>query len=147
MKEISDAEMLAALLPRDASELSPQSAQHPLTVSYQHGPGGAVVPVYVPMAAPQAPAAPSGPLVPSWATGTAVVAVGVGGGAWLLAGAFKVVSMAAAAAAAGVAAALPMLIVAAVAVAAVAGRRGKGGSVEVRQSVTQTVSNVVKVKR
>jgi hypothetical protein len=144
VKEISDAEMLAALLPS-----SPAAMEQPQTVEYQQGPAGVSIPVYVSVAgvAPAAtPAAtPATGTIPAWAKGVAVASVGVGGGMMLLAGALQILSVAVAAATAAVAAALPMLILAGVAVAAVAGKRGNRG-VSVTQTVTQTVTNKIRIK-
>ncbi|MFH8387723.1 hypothetical protein ACH4E7_43760 [Kitasatospora sp. NPDC018058] len=150
----------AALTPSATASPAPAVAAGPLTVAYVPGQDGALVPVYVPVplasnAAPQgtavAPHSPvqAGPLVPRWAVGTAVVSVGVGGGAWLLAGALNLASAAVAGLAAGAAAALPLLVVAGVAVAALAGRRSKGatgsGSLAITQTITQTITNAVQI--
>lgn len=164
--EISDADVLAALMPNSPADLvapetapaapAPTALQNapagPLTVAYQPGPNG-LVPVYVPVPMPTAlPAhqADAGPLVPRWAVGTAVTAVGVGAGGWLLAGALNLASAAVAGLAAGATAGLPLLVVAGVAVAALAGRKSAGpqrpgGSVHVVQTVTQTITNSVRV--
>ncbi|MFD9729249.1 hypothetical protein [Streptomyces sp. NPDC059072] len=87
----------------------------------------------------------SGPLVPRWAVGTAVAAVGVGAGGLLLSFALDLLATGAAAIAAGITAAAPMLILGAVLVAALIGRRSsKGGGFEVTQTVVQTITNTVK---
>ncbi|MER5675291.1 hypothetical protein [Pseudonocardia alni] len=88
----------------------------------------------------------SAPLVPRWAVGTAVAAVGVGAGGLLLAHALDLLAAGAAAVAAGISAAAPMLILGVVLVAALLGRRsGKGdGGFEVTQTVVQTITQTVK---
>src|SRR5690349_16085617 len=126
--EISDADLLSALVPDSpaalvAADTAPAPAPEsvpagPLTVAWRPGRDGVMVPVYVPVPLPDtAPAvrADPGPLVPRWAVGTAVASVGVGGGAWLLAGALNLASVAVAGLAAGAAAGLPLLVVAGVA--------------------------------
>ncbi|MER7757810.1 hypothetical protein [Kitasatospora sp. NPDC097643] len=164
--QITDADLLSALVPDSpaalaGAETTPaapaptvlQSAPTgPLTVAYRPGPDGTLVPVYVPV--PLAPAAPAvrtdaGPLVPRWAVGTAVVSVGVGAGGWMLAGALNLMGTAVTALAAGATAGLPLLVVAGVAVAALAGRRSTGGQggqgVHVVQTITQTITNSVRI--
>lgn len=89
----------------------------------------------------------SGPLVPRWAVGTAVAAVGVGAGGLLLGFALDLLATGAAAVVAGISAAAPMLILGAILVAALVGRRGgKGGhgAIEVTQTVVQTITNTVR---
>ncbi|MEU9166115.1 hypothetical protein AB0D29_38295 [Streptomyces sp. NPDC048424] len=94
------------------------------------------------------PAVPekSSPIVPRWAVGTAVAAVGIGVGGMLLGFALDLLATGAAAVAAGITAAAPMLLLGAVLVAALLGRRsGKGdGGFEVTQTVVQTITNTVK---
>ncbi|WP_327170022.1 hypothetical protein [Streptomyces subrutilus] len=94
-----------------------------------------------------APAVPekSGPLVPRWAVGTAVSAVGIGAGGLLLAQALDLLAAGASAVAAGIAAAAPMLILGAVLVAAlIGGRSSKDRGFEVTQTVVQTITQTVK---
>ncbi|MFE3866197.1 hypothetical protein ACFXPT_38225, partial [Streptomyces goshikiensis] len=87
----------------------------------------------------------SRPVVPRWAVGTAVAAVGIGAGGMLLGVALDLLATGAAAVAAGITAAAPMLILGAVLVAALLGRRsGKGGQFEVTQTVVQTITQTVK---
>lgn len=160
MKEISDAELLAALLPNSPAELEVRQeapvvpAVAPMTVAYRQAPDGTLVPFYAPVTtvAMAEPADASGPLVPRWAVGAAVTSVGVGAGGWMLASAFHMVSSAMAAFAAGATTVLPFLAVAGVAVAAFWSRRGNGrgnGPVNVTQSVattfTQTITNSVRI--
>lgn len=170
-REISDAEMLAALLPNSVADLDRNGAtQHvaplQMTVAYQPGPNGTLVPVYVPVATlatpgmwhatpgvtqavgvydalPATVATPATPAtraiaqpLPGWAKGVAVVSVGVGAGGWLLAGALDLISSAVAGIAAGAAAALPLLVLAGVAVAALAGRRSGGKGEQGNRSVS-----------
>ncbi|MFF4821337.1 hypothetical protein ACFY2K_42920 [Kitasatospora sp. NPDC001309] len=157
--EISDADLLALLLPDSPADLvapapapAPVAAAPagPLTVGYQPGPDGTLVPVYIPVplasnAAAGAVVAPhptreAGPLVPRWAVGTAVASVGVGGGAWLLAGALHLASAAVAGLTAAATAGLPLLVLAGVAVAALAGRRSKDtGRLSITQTITQSI--------
>jgi hypothetical protein len=109
---------------------------------------GALEAAVTAQAAPNLPAVPekSGPIVPRWAVGTAVSAVGVGAGGLLLGFALDLLATGAAAVAAGITAAAPMLLLGAVLVAALLGRRSsKGGSIEVTQSVVQTITNTVKM--
>jgi hypothetical protein len=96
---------------------------------------------------PAVPAAPekSAPIVPRWAVGTAVAAVGIGAGGMLLGFALDLLATGAAAVAAGITAAAPMLILGVVLVAALLGRRSRGdGGFEVTQTVVQTVTQTVK---
>ncbi|WP_371589954.1 hypothetical protein [Streptomyces virginiae] len=88
----------------------------------------------------------SGPIVPRWAVGTAVAAVGIGAGGLLLGVALDLLATGAAAVAAGITAAAPMLILGAVLVAALLGRRSAkgGGGFEVTQTVVQTITQTVK---
>ncbi|MFF4821328.1 hypothetical protein ACFY2K_42875 [Kitasatospora sp. NPDC001309] len=162
-QQITDADLIASLIPADAAALDTPSPAVPLTVAYTPGDGGVLVPVYIPVplasnAAPGATVAPhstaqapavrdAGPLVPRWAVGTAVASVGVGAGAWLLAGALHLADMAVTGLVAGASAGLPLLVVAGVAVAALAGRRSSGGTggVHVVQTITQTITNRVHI--
>lgn len=93
-------------------------------------------------AAVTAPATPekSGPVVPRWAVGTAVAAVGIGTGGVLLGFALDLLATGAAAVAAGLSAAAPMLILGVVLVAALLGRRSPGSTLEVTQTITQTIT-------
>lgn len=92
----------------------------------------------------QAPAE-AGPIVPRWAIGTAVAALGVGGGLALLGMAVEAISSGLAALAAGAAAGLPLLLLGAfVLAAAVGGRRKSGGPLEITQHVSVSVTQAIK---
>ncbi|MCX4752009.1 hypothetical protein OG455_41950 [Kitasatospora sp. NBC_01287] len=162
--QITDADLLSALVPDSPAGLAgaettpaapaPTVLQNaptgPLTVAYHPGPDGTLVPVYVPVPMPAAAPAvrtDSGPLVPRWAVGTAVVSVGVGAGGWMLAGALNLMGTAVTALAAGATAGLPLLVVAGVAVAALAGRRSNGGGqgTQIVQTITQTITQSVRI--
>lgn len=147
--QVTDAELLAALLPNSPADLMQHQAAPapagPLTVAYL--PSGQ--PVYVPVPiASNLPAVvrEAGPVVPRWAVGTAVVSVGVGAGAWMLSAALGLLADGVAALAAGATAALPLVLVAGVAVAALAGRRSRSGTgVSVTQTITQTITQSVRI--
>jgi hypothetical protein len=153
--QITDADLLAALLPNSPADLvkpptAPAAAPAGIpTVAYLPSGQPVYIPVPIPTNLPAVPAA-AGPLVPRWAVGTAVASIGVGGGAWMLSAALGLLADGMAAIAAGAATALPLLVVAGVAVAAVAGRRGASGTggttgVSVVQTVTQTITNTVRI--
>ncbi|MEU9148696.1 hypothetical protein [Streptomyces sp. NPDC048349] len=98
----------------------------------------------VPHPTTQAPAEVS-PIVPRWAIGTAVAALGVGGGLALLGVAVEAISSGLAALAAGAAAGLPLLLLGAFVLAAmVGGRRKSGGSLEITQHVAMSVTQAIK---
>ncbi|MFI8258902.1 hypothetical protein [Streptomyces filamentosus] len=148
-RQITDAELLAALLPDTAAGAEPTAPAAPpaldvaalLELARRQGALEATV-----QAQAVTPAAPadSTPLVPRWAVGTAVAGVGLGAGALLLGWAVDLLVAGAAAVAAGIAAAAPMLIIGAVLVAALVGRRKDGGAFEVTQTITQTITQTVK---
>lgn len=157
-RPISDAEMLAVLLPDSPAEIIPAavSAAPPvpavqptldvaalLELARRQGALEAAVTAQTP--ARTEDKLSSGPLVPRWAVGTAVASVGIGAGTLLLGWALDLLAAGAAAVAAGISAAAPMLIVGAVLVAALLGRRSKGGQgFEVTQTITQTITQTVK---
>ncbi|GGV30733.1 hypothetical protein GCM10010260_83930 [Streptomyces filipinensis] len=152
-RSISDADLLAALLPDSPAGVQPTApppaapAAQPvldvaalLDLARRQGALEAVVNTPAPE-----DKLSSGPLVPRWAVGTAVAAVGIGAGGLLLGFALDLLATGAAAVAAGITAAAPMLILGAVLVAAFLGRRSdKGGGFEVTQTVVQTITQTVK---
>ncbi|MFD6081716.1 hypothetical protein ACFWG5_39800 [Streptomyces hydrogenans] len=158
-RQITDAELLAALLPDTAAGAEPTAPSAPAPAAppaldvaalleLARRQGALEATVQAQAAQPTAPAAvpvDSGPLVPRWAVGTAVAGIGLGAGALLLGWAVDLLVAGAAAVAAGIAAAAPMLIIGAVLVAALLGRRRKAdGGFEVTQTVVQTITNTVR---
>ncbi|MFB7829460.1 hypothetical protein ACFC8F_33905 [Streptomyces hydrogenans] len=161
-RQITDAELLAALLPDTAAGAEPTAPSAPAPapaappafdvaalLELARRQGALEATVQAQAAQPTAPAAvpaDSAPLVPRWAVGTAVAGIGLGAGALLLGWAVDLLVAGAAAVAAGIAAAAPMLIIGAVLVAALLGRRKRdGGAVEVTQTVVQTITNTVRM--
>ncbi|MFK3735980.1 hypothetical protein ACI2LJ_37555 [Streptomyces sp. NPDC088090] len=160
-RQITDAELLAALLPDTAAGAEPPTTTTPapapaappaldvaalLELARRQGALEATVQAQAAQPAARAEdKLSSGPLVPRWAVGTAVAGVGLGAGALLLGWAVDLLVAGAAAVAAGIAAAAPMLIIGAVLVAALLGRRKRdGGGFEVTQTVVQTITNTVR---
>ncbi|MEU9110024.1 hypothetical protein AB0D54_38020 [Streptomyces xanthophaeus] len=157
-RPVTTDDLLAALLPDSPAGAQP-TAQAPaaapatspvldvaalLELARRQGALEAAVAQQAPAALPAVPEK-SGPIVPRWAVGTAVAAVGIGAGGMLLGVALDLLATGAAAVAAGITAAAPMLILGAVLVAALLGRRSsKGGGIEVTQTVVQTITNTVK---
>ncbi|WP_411107769.1 hypothetical protein [Streptomyces sp. cmx-4-9] len=156
-RQISTEDLLAALLPDSPAGAQPTApapaapAASPvldvaalLELARRQG----ALEVAVAQQTPALPAVPekSGPIVPRWAVGTAVAAVGIGVGGTLLGFALDLLATGAAALAAGITAAAPMLLLGAVLVAALLGRRsGKdNGGFEVTQTVVQTITQTVK---
>ncbi|MET8297678.1 hypothetical protein ACFYZ8_44660 [Streptomyces sp. NPDC001668] len=153
-RPVSDADLLAALLPDSPAGAEPTAATPAaqpvldvaalLELARRQG----ALEATVAQTAPAVPAAPekTGPIVPRWAVGTAVAAVGIGAGGLLLGYALDLLATGAAAVAAGITAAAPMLILGGLLVAALLGRRsGKdGGGLEVTQTITQTITQTVK---
>ncbi|WP_327167102.1 hypothetical protein [Streptomyces zaomyceticus] len=158
-RQITDAELLAALLPDSPANIIPAAvpaappvpAVQPtldvaalLELARRQGALEAAVTAHTAPALAEDKLS-SGPLVPRWAVGTAVASVGIGAGTLLLGWALDLLAAGAAAVAAGISAAAPMLIVGAVLVAALLGRRSKGGQgFEVTQTITQTITQTVK---
>lgn len=148
-RQITDAELLAALLPDTAAGAEPTTPSAPAPgldvaalLDLARRQGALEAAVYVGQVEPPAPA--PAPLVPRWAVGTAVAGIGLGAGALLLGWAVDLLVAGAAAVAAGIAAAAPMLIIGAVLVAALLGRRKGNGGFEVTQTVVQTITQTVK---
>ncbi|MEU7020945.1 hypothetical protein ABZ990_09875 [Streptomyces sp. NPDC046203] len=154
-RQITDADLLAALMPDSPAGAAPAAPAAPATTVPAVPAPQFDVAALLELARRQgaleaavtqnAPAAEtSGPIVPRWAVGTAVASVGIGAGACLLGWALDLLATGAAAVAAGITAAAPMLLIGAVLVVALLARRSKGGGIEVTQTITQTITQSVR---
>lgn len=148
-RQITNDDLLAALLPDTPAGAQtttlPPAAQPTLDVAAllelarRQGALEATVKAQAP-AVPAEDKVSSGPVVPRWAVGAAVAAVGIGAGGLLLGVALDLLATGVAAVAAGLTAAAPMLILGVVLVAALLSRRSPAPTVEITQTITQTIT-------
>ncbi|BAU83851.1 spdB1 [Streptomyces laurentii] len=150
-RQITDADLLAALMPDTAAGAAPAPAapaapapapQFDVAALLELARRQGALEAAVTQTAPAAETSAS--ILPRWAVGTAVASVGIGAGACLLGWALDLLATGAAAVAAGITAAAPMLLIGAVLVVALLARRSKGGGIEVTQTITQTITQSVK---